>query len=402
MVLKVTINLKPMKIKLATIPVLVMALLACPCLHSTAQSCTSTVGANTANTFSTMAYGGSGFSWNNPGNAQNSDGSYATAGTPLGIFSSAYSNYLVIQNFGFSIPSTATICEIVVDVQRYASGLIVGGSVSDKSVRLLQNGSLYGNDLAAGGGWPGSDGTATYGNATLASTWGGSWQPSDVNNTNFGVAISTDLTTLAAVTMQGKVNQVTVTVIYDPNSVLDITLGKFSAGLSPNGNGHLLTWTADAAAGSRFIIQRSGDSRNWQNIATVPGVPPAPHSSQAGGLLLVPYSYTDKDPLDGANYYRLQMVNAEGRSSYSAVCEVVKDNKISVRCWPNPCTNVINISSPQPVNRIVLKDAQGRIVYTQQAVTLSNVWQISTAGLPPGLYFVQVGSQTLRVLKTTN
>lgn len=380
-----------MKSYLAWTPVLILAALLYPYSEANAQSCTSTAGANNGGTFSTMAYAGSAFNWNNPSNAQNADGSYATAGATLGILSTSWSNYLVVQNFGFSIPSTATICEIIVDIQRSESGLALGADVQDRSVRLLQNGALYGNDLASSSSWPSSDGTVTYGNALLASTWGGSWQPADVNSANFGVAISTELSThLVSLALQGKVNQIRVTIIYDPNSVLAITLGKFSAAPSPDGDGHLLTWTADAAAGGNFIVQRSANSNDWQDIATVPVT------------AMTSYTYTDHNPLDGANFYRLHMVSASGKSTYSTINEVIMENQTTTRCWPNPCVRTINVSSPHPVTRITLKDLQGRTLYMRQAAAPASDWQIPTEGLPPGYYFIQVGSETLRVLKTLN
>jgi len=399
-ILKIPFNLKPMKSHLALTPVLILAALLYPYSKATAQSCSTTVGPDNGGTFGTMAYAGSSFNWSNASNAQFSDASYATAGTFLGILSTAYSNYITVQNLGFSIPASATICQIMVNVQRSYSGLALGAGVQDKSVRLLQNGALYGNDLASGTAWPASDGTVTYGNALLASTWGGSWQPADVNSPNFGVAISTELfTALAGVAMQGKINQITVTIIYDPNSVLAITLGKFSAAPSPDGDGHLLTWTADATAGGNFIIQRSGDSRNWQDIATVPVTVASSGHDQPGSGSMTSYTYTDHTPLVGANFYRLHMISANGRSTYSTINEVSMENQTTIRCWPNPCVRTINVSSPHPVTRITLKDLQGRTLYMRQAAAPANDWQIPTEELPPGLYLIQVGSETLRVLK---
>jgi hypothetical protein len=387
-----------MKSKRTLAPVLVLAALFYAHPKAAAQSCSSTVGANNAGSFSTATNPGSLFSWSNPGNAQTSDGNYATAGTTLGIGATGYSDYLVIQNFGFSIPSTATICQIVVDVQRSASGLGIGASVSDKAVQLVQNGSLYGNNLASGSAWPSSDGTATYGNALLATTWGGSWQPADVNSANFGVAISTKIKEgVVGLFMQGKINQVTVTIIYDPNSLLSIMLGKLSAQASPNGDGHLLSWTADASAGGNFIIQRSGDSRDWNDIATIPVTQTSSTHNQSGS-----YSYTDHTPVAGANYYRVHMISADGRSTYSTINEVTMENKMTASCWPNPCVQTIHVSCPQPVIRVTLKDLQGRTLYMRQAAAPASDWQIPADNLPPGIYFVQVGAQTLRILKEKN
>ena len=390
MVLKIPFNLKPMKTKSVTVTVLVVAMLCCNYSTAHAQGCASSAGANNAASFSTTTYAGSSFSWNNAGNAQVSDGSYASGTQALGILSSAYADYLIIQNFGFSIPSTATICEIRVEVERSATGLGIGGSkVTDQSIRLLQNGALYGGDLASGATWPSSDGIVTYGIGTLAGTWGGSWQPSDVNSANFGVAISAKLTTgIIALGMTARIDRVRVTVIYDPNTVLALGLESFSAVRSPDGDGHRLTWTdATDATGARFVIQRSGNGHEWQDIATIASSAPT-HS----------YAYIDHAPLNGANFYRIRMETADKRYVYSTVGEV-RDDRTTIRCWPNPFTDLIHISGPPATKTVVLKDLQGRILYTKQAAAPTGEWQIPVAHLRPGLYIVKVGDETFRMLK---
>jgi len=74
-------------------------------------------------------------------------------------------------------------------------------------------------------------------------------------------------------------------------------------------------------------------------------------------------------------------------------------NKTTVRCWPNPFVQTINVSTPHPVTRVTLKDLQGRTLYMRQTATPTGDWQIPAADLPPGLYFLQVGEDTLRLLK---
>ncbi|MBN9382036.1 MAG: T9SS type A sorting domain-containing protein [Chitinophagaceae bacterium] len=383
-----------MKIKSATLPVLIMAAVACPYQKARTQGCSSSVGANTAATFSTLSYSGSTFSWTSPGNAQTSDGNYASASKLLGLLTSQHSDYLTIQNFGFSIPSSATICEIHVEVERSASGLgILGSNVTDQSIVLLKNGSPYGNDLASGAAWPGSEATATYGNGLLAGTWGGSWLPSDINSPNFGVAISAKLNGVVGLLMSANIDQVRMTVIYDPHSVLSLGLEDFTAVRSPDGDGHILSWIAGGGAvDTRCIIQRSGDGHSWQDIATVPmtgGHTSSPSSS---------YTYTDHTPLDGVNFYRLHVVGMDGSSFWSIVKEVDRITT-SLRCWPNPFVNVIHIPD-QTGRRVVLKDMQGRTMYIKTDAT--GDWQIPTAGLPPGLYFLQVGAVTYKMLKQSN
>jgi hypothetical protein len=375
-----------MKIKLATVPVLMMAVFFCPYFKAHAQGCASSAGASNGVSFSTLSYSGSTFSWTNPDNAQTADNNYATASKTLGlgILASQYSDYLTVENFGFSIPSFATICEIHVKVERSASGLgVLGTDVVDQSVMLLKNGALYGNDLASGAAWSASDAIATYGSGLLAGTWGGSWLPADINSSNFGVAISARLNGMAGLLMGANIDQVLVTVIYDPHSLLAMALENFTAAPSANGDGQRLSWSAGSGAPScKYFIQRSVDSRNWKNIATVDGA----------------FSYTDHTPLDGANFYRLRAESMDGRYVYSEVKEVVQA-AASLRCWPNPFNAVINIAGS--AGKVVLKDIHGRVIYTKN-ISAPGDWQIQTAGVPPGLYFIEIGNRTYKMLKQSN
>jgi len=373
-----------MKIKLATVPVLITAVFICPFLKAHSQGCASTAGASNGASFSTLSYSGSTFSWVTPGNAQNSDNNYASAGKVLGVLSSQHSDYLTVQDFGFSIPSSATICEIHVEVECSASGLgIFGSKVIDQSIMLLKNGALYGNDLASGATWPGSDATVTYGSGLLAGTWGGTWLPADINSSNFGVAISAQLNSgLAGLFMSASIDQVQVTVIYDTHSLLAIALENFTAAASPDGGGHQLTWSAGSGAPDcKYTIQRSGDSHGWQDIATVDRS----------------FSYTDHTPLNGANFYRLRAESTDGHYMYSAVKEVMQ-NAGALRCWPNPFGSVINISGS--AGKVILKDIQGRVLYLKNISAGDS--QIPAAGLPPGLYFVEIGTKTYKMLKQQN
>ncbi len=380
-----------MKIKSATTMVLITAFFICPYLTK-AQGCASTTGLTNASSFNTTTYSGSGFNWSNAGNAQLSDDVYVSGGTTLSILGSAYSNYLTIQNFGFSIPTTATICEIRVEVERSATGLgVLGSKVVDHSVRLLKNGSAFGTDLASSATWPGSDATVTYGIGLLASTWGTGWTPTDINDPNFGVEISAQLDAgLASLFMSAKIDRVRITVIYDPNSTLAVSIDNFTA--SSMGDEHLLSWTAEAGQpGSKFILQRSANGVDWKELATI--------SERAS--FSENYSYTDQSPLNGTNLYRVRLQRADGKSVYSPVRELTKSSTAGaeMHCWPNPFVDVIHVTGVASGKKIWLKDIQGHVLYEKNITDRSGDQQVLAAGLKPGLYFLQVGDKTWKVLK---
>src|SRR5882762_8234462 len=101
--------------------------------------------------------------WGSTGNASASDNSYAAAGQLVAILSSVQTEYITAKNFGFTIPASAIICGIEVEVERHAGGLIIGSSIVDNSVRIIKNGTLTGSNMASGTNWTGSDISAIYG-----------------------------------------------------------------------------------------------------------------------------------------------------------------------------------------------------------------------------------------------
>ena len=117
--------------------------------------------------------------WTSPGNAVSSNDSYAT----VTLFDSQ-SKYLQATGFGFSITSGATINGIVAEIERHE---VSAQPVADSSLLLVKAGVPSGTDHASGTNWPSSDAYATYGSSS--DLWGLSWTDSEINASDFGVAL---------------------------------------------------------------------------------------------------------------------------------------------------------------------------------------------------------------------
>jgi hypothetical protein len=141
--------------------------------------------------------------WTTPENITADDTNYATA--TLGQDNISY--YLQGTDYGFSISSDATIKGIEVEIGRYASD----SDIRDYIVRLVKGGSVTGDNKAATGTtWPTDVAVATYGGA--ADLWGTTWTYSDINVSNFGVALSA--TNDDATTPNTYVDYMQITVTY--------------------------------------------------------------------------------------------------------------------------------------------------------------------------------------------
>lgn len=322
--------------------------------------------------------------WTQPQNAQTSDGVYATVSQTVGILATVNTHYLAATGFGFNIPGGATICGVTVTVQRKRQDLLLG-AITDNSVKLINTGTVGGMEHANATDWSTTETTVTYGDAT--DLWGLPLTPTTVSAANFGVAVSAKLTggPLIALLLQAGIDYITVAVSYS-TATLPIALESFSA--VRQNNTDVLSWTGSSDdEGDQFIVQRSGDSRTWQNLATIPA---REASTQ--------YGYTDNTPLNGNNFYRLYLQNKDAQGTYSAIQEISQE-AIGISCYPNPFVDMINISSPNPIHTVMLKDLQGRAIASRTLNAASNTLQLPAGGLSPGIYILQVDGVLFKLLK---
>ncbi|MFV0268623.1 MAG: T9SS type A sorting domain-containing protein, partial [Draconibacterium sp.] len=65
--------------------------------------------------------------------------------------------------------------------------------------------------------------------------------------------------------------------------------------------------------------------------------------------------------------------------------------EMGVNVYPNPVTNVLNISQAQQINKFVVTNISGQIV--ESSVNQSSIIQVNTSAYSPGIYFLQIYSK---------
>ena len=172
------------------------------------------------------------------------------------------------------------------------------------------------------------------------------------------------------------------------NAPLPVSINYFT-GMRQNNN-HILNWkvTCNSTPRVTITLERSADSRNYTGINSITA--DALRCNQ-------PFDYTDANPLQGMNYYRLKMVDADGKVTYSttvALLNAVKGFTI-VSIAPNPVTVngdfKLNIASAQSSKMdVTIIDMQGRTV-NRQTVSItagSNSIPMNVSNLSAGTYFL--------------
>ena len=139
---------------------------------------------------------------------------------------------------------------------------------------------------------------------------------------------------------------------------------------------------------SRYEIQRSvGTETRFETIGTVSG---------KNAASIANYLHYDEQPVfNQPLYYRLRMVDADGKTEYSPVrTATLAQRTLEASLAPNPGSAVslyLNLQTAQDI-RIRITDALGRAVYEQQyfAETGESAWPLPTTQLPNGTYQVLV------------
>ncbi len=158
---------------------------------------------------------------------------------------------------------------------------------------------------------------------------------------------------------------------------LPIKLSAFNAvGLKNIVNLSWLTY-ADQTGGS-FVVERSIDGSNFENVSTI----------AANSLGNSSYEVTDRNlPAVKTLYYRLKIVNADGRFEYSTIQKVqLRDVKLTVS--PNPAFNEILVNASENIKSIEVYDIHGRRMIIKDNINV-NQTRINVTTLKDGTYIVK-------------
>jgi len=168
--------------------------------------------------------------------------------------------------------------------------------------------------------------------------------------------------------------------------VLPVELTAFDA--KAGENGIQLSWiTASETNNAFFALERSADGRSFKTIGEIAGKGDSQEPTS--------YSFLDKNPLSGWNYYRLVQYDYDGSSEIHRVVAVPyhhsKGSEVTV--LPNPATDAVVVQwseSDQSVSSIRLFDNLGRFVATYPITSSSNNMSVPLDGLSSGMYYLQL------------
>jgi hypothetical protein len=167
--------------------------------------------------------------------------------------------------------------------------------------------------------------------------------------------------------------------LVDASSPLPVTQVNFSATVI---NKKVITsWqTASEINIDRFEIYRSQDRDHFNLAGQV--------AAAGNSNTLLKYKFTDNEPFAGASYYKLKIIDRDGKYVWSNVVYISFSQENAIMLYPNPSRDYITL---QVDNNIVdhtpmatIYDAKGSLVNSFKITSTSQ--QINISRLPDGNY----------------
>jgi hypothetical protein len=174
---------------------------------------------------------------------------------------------------------------------------------------------------------------------------------------------------------------------------LPVTLTSFN--VTRNGSNAVLQWsTASEANTQYFDVQHSTDGINFTSISNV--------AAQGNSNTMHAYTFTHQLPSPGINYYRLKLVDMDGRATLFPVKSVLFETAYfsKVVLLSNPVSNnsiVLQVNATGTYNA-TLHSMQGQKIFEQHfnATGAGNRHTIPIPNAAPGIYILVVNDQKER------
>jgi hypothetical protein len=147
---------------------------------------------------------------------------------------------------------------------------------------------------------------------------------------------------------------------------------------------NLLEWqTAGAAGNNSFVIEKSIDAQNFTSIGTVNTV-----SGYA-------YSFIDRHPAYGTNYYRVAQKGNDNSLTYSAIIAISnkQTDNLSINMYPNPGNGSVWLTSSAMIGELKILNLAGQTIYQVRPGEKKLNFQLNEAGI----YFIQIFTANQRI-----
>ena len=138
-----------------------------------------------------------------------------------------------------------------------------------------------------------------------------------------------------------------------------------------------LRW--NSATNQLYEIQRSSDTRHWENISST-----------------IASSFDDTHPLEGVSYYRLKVLEKDGSFSYSNIGKIIYRPN-AVRVFPTVTQSTCTISGITSGEKVQVYSTVGQLLFSK--ISSGNSMDVDLSKYPAGMYVIVVNNFSTKVIK---
>jgi hypothetical protein len=181
-------------------------------------------------------------------------------------------------------------------------------------------------------------------------------------------------------------------VIFTQSTTLPVVLVEFVANKLDDGTVKLSWATSQEVNSDYFEVDRSSDQTDWSSLGSV--------KAKGFSSITTDYAFIDKSPVNGTGYYRLKMVDLDGKYVFSSTVTVTSNtNDQALVIYSNPFSDQIrmkiNVSRAQNLIMTV-SDMVGKTLVSQsyQAQVGDNFVNLQPRGVSAGMYVLHIHGDT--------
>lgn len=182
-------------------------------------------------------------------------------------------------------------------------------------------------------------------------------------------------------------------------AILPVSLISFKGNTTLNGN--VLFWATSSENNSKhFDVEKSHNGQAFSKISTV--------NAAGTSNSIRNYTYTDKAPQAGNNFYRLKMVDLDGSFKYSGIVKLNNSDKLtsfSIQNNPTPANGTARLiiaNSEKGETFVTINNLAGQALQSYKVLSINGDAQLNleTDKLKAGTYFIIHRNSSGKILNT--
>jgi hypothetical protein len=167
------------------------------------------------------------------------------------------------------------------------------------------------------------------------------------------------------------------------STALAVDLKSFS--ITKNNSKNNLAWqTTSEKNNAQFNVEHSADGESFFKIGEIKG--------KGNSTVEQKYFFTDPNPLQGINYYRLKQVDFDGTTTFSKIVSIDNSGRgqKKVKVYPSITDSEVNVElSDLGKTEITIRDVSGRLILSKNTEGVTNQI-LDLSSFINGLYFLSV------------